>query len=91
MTITIAGIEFDHHDYDSRGDVLYLSVGEPREAARGLETDEGHAVEYDADWRVIGLTLLNVRWTLEREGALTLTWPPVRLEAGQLDAALIAA
>jgi hypothetical protein len=44
-----------------------------------------------AEWRVIGLTLLNVRWALEREGALTLSWPPVRLEAGQLDAALAAA
>jgi len=71
--------------------VLHLSVGEPREAKHGLETDEGHAVEYDAEWRVIGLTLLNVRWTLEREGALTLTRPLVRLEAAQLDPALVVA
>jgi hypothetical protein len=28
MTITIAGIPFDHHHYDERGDVLYLNVGE---------------------------------------------------------------
>jgi hypothetical protein len=34
MTITIAGIPFDHHHYDERGDVLYLNVGEPRSAAR---------------------------------------------------------
>ena len=33
MTITIGTIEFDHVDYDADGDVLYLSVGEPREAA----------------------------------------------------------
>ena len=39
MTITIAGIPFDHHHhhhhYDEGGDVLYLNVGEPRPAARG--------------------------------------------------------
>jgi hypothetical protein len=26
MSVTIAGIRFDHHDYDERGDVLDLSV-----------------------------------------------------------------
>ena len=26
MSVTIAGIRFDHHDYDERGDVLYMSV-----------------------------------------------------------------
>lgn len=91
MKLTIAGIEFDHHDYDPRGDVLYLSVGEPRPAAHGLETDEGHDVRYDEDWNVIGLTLLNVRWTLDREGSLTLSWPPVKLDAEQLDGVLAAA
>lgn len=91
MTITVAGISFDQHRYDDRGDVLYLNIGPPRPAAHGLETPEGHAVHYDDDWVVIGLTLLNVRWTLEREGALTLTWPPARLPADQLDAALAVA
>jgi hypothetical protein len=26
MSVTIAGIEFDHHVYDERADVLYLTV-----------------------------------------------------------------
>jgi len=91
MNITVAGITFDHHHYDEGGDVLYLNVGEPRPAAHGLETPEGHGVHYNEEWAVIGLTLLNVRWTLEREGALTLTWPPARLGAEQLDGALAAA
>ena len=52
MTVTIAGIEFDHHHYDPGGDVLYLCVGAPRESGHGLETPEGHAVEYDAAWNV---------------------------------------
>lgn len=54
-TITIAGISFDHHHYDERGDVLYLNVGQPRPAARGLETPDGHAIHYDETGAVIGL------------------------------------
>jgi uncharacterized protein YuzE len=90
MKITVAGITFDNHHYDERGDVLYLSVGEPQPAAHGLETPEGHAVHYDENWVVNGLTLLNVRWSLDRDGELTLTWPQARLAADQLDAALVA-
>jgi uncharacterized protein YuzE len=91
MTITIGGIAFDHAHYDERGDVLYLNVGAPRPAARGLETPEGHGVHYDDTGAVVGLTLLNVKWTLEREGALTLTWPAAQLSARELDAVLTAA
>jgi hypothetical protein len=40
MSVTIAGIRFDQHDYDERGDVLYLSVegyeGPPATATRAL-------------------------------------------------------
>jgi uncharacterized protein YuzE len=90
MTITIAGIEFDHCHYDDRGDVLYLSVGPSREPAEAFETDEGHNVEYDEHGNVIGLVLLNVRWTLMREGELKLTWPPAHLPASALEAALAA-
>jgi hypothetical protein len=45
VTVTIAAITFDSHEYDDRGDVLHLSVGAPREAARTVATREGHAVE----------------------------------------------
>jgi hypothetical protein len=42
MTITLAGIQFEHHDYDVRGDTLFLSVGLPdgRPPARAYETPE---------------------------------------------------
>ncbi len=52
--------------------MLYLNVGEPRQAARGLETPDGHAIHYDETGAVIGLTLLNVRQALERDERLTL-------------------
>lgn len=100
--ITIAGIEFDHCHYDARGDVLYLSVGQPREPADAFETPEGHNVEYDEHGSTIGVVLYAVRHTLDRDGELSLTWPPpepyeegqgglAHLAAGALEPALAAA
>jgi hypothetical protein len=40
---------------------------------------------------VIGLTLLNVGWTLEREGEFKLTSPQAHLSEAQLGPALTAA
>lgn len=88
MTVTINGIVFDRHRYDERGDVLYLNVANPRPAARGLETEDGHALHFDEDGAVIGATLVNVRWTLERQGEIALTWPSEHLDGDQLTAVL---
>ncbi len=90
MTITIAGISFDHQLYDERGDVLYLNVGRPRPAASGIETDDGHVVHYDDSGSVIGLTLLNVRRSIGRAGELTLTLPPIHLAPSTLEPILAA-
>jgi uncharacterized protein YuzE len=91
MTITIAGIDFDYHDYDERGDTLYLHVGDPNgPPARTLETPEGHTVEYDEHGAVVGLELMGVRGTLDRLGELQLTWPPAHLAASALRGALAA-
>jgi uncharacterized protein YuzE len=88
MSVTIAGIEFENHEYDTRGDVLYLSVGEPREADRTVATPEGHAVDYDERGAVIGMVLVNVRFLLERDGEITVTVPPDRLVASRIEPAL---
>ncbi|MFZ1926900.1 MAG: DUF2283 domain-containing protein [Solirubrobacteraceae bacterium] len=79
MTIMIAGIVFDQHHYDKRGDVLYLNVGAPRSAARSLEMADGHTVHYDESDSIIGLTLLNVRHTIETKGYVDLMLPVVYL------------
>jgi uncharacterized protein YuzE len=79
MTVTIAGIAFDHHHYDKRGDVLYINVGAPRPAARSLEVEDGHTVHYDESDAVIGLTLLNIKHTLDTRGYVKLTVPVVHL------------
>ena len=84
MTITIAGIPFDHHHYDERGDVLYLNVGPPREATRTIATPEGHAVDYDETGAVIAMTLVNVQFLLDRDGMLTLSLPPQHIAAETL-------
>ena len=91
MTLTIAGTSFDQHEYDERGDVLYLSVGSPREAARTIATPEGHAVDYDATGVVIGMVLVNVRFILARDGAITVTLPPDHVVSAKIEPALIAA
>jgi uncharacterized protein YuzE len=91
MNVTIAGTTFDRHEYDKRGDVLYLRAGAPRTAARTLATPEGHAVDYDESGAVIGMVLVSARFFLERDGAVTVTIPPDRVVAAQLAPALVAA
>ena len=91
MTITVAGVTFDQHEYDERGDALYLSAGSPREPARTMVTPEGHAVDYDESGAAIGMVLVNVRFFLERDGAVTVTIPRGRVEAAQIDPALTTA
>lgn len=91
MSITIAGTTFDQHEYDARGDVLYVSAGAPREAARTIATVEGHAVDYDEDGAVVGMVLVNVRSLLERDGSVTVTLPSGRVSVEDLAPALIPA
>jgi uncharacterized protein YuzE len=91
MSVTIAGTTFDQHEYDERGDVLYLSVGRPRTPSRTIATPEGHAVDYDESGAAIGMTLVNVKFFLDRDGALTVTLPPDRVLAAKIESALIAA
>lgn len=91
MSIKIGNTEFDRHKYDELGDVLYLSVGEPRVPAETDATPEGHAVDYDESGAVIGMVLVNVRGLLERDGELKITWPEAHISRDELDAVLTAA
>ena len=75
ITITIGNITFDHATYDERGDVLYLHVGERQPAADSLGTPEGHAVRYNEAGEVIGVTIINTRWLLDRDGKITIKIP----------------
>lgn len=89
MTIRLGNLTFDHATYDDRGDVLYLHVGERQVAADSLGTPEGHAVRYDDAGDVIGVTIVDVQWLLDRDGKLTITIPQrITVSASDLAPAL---
>jgi len=75
MSVHLGPYTFDHVSYDEDGDVLYLSIGAPQEAADSEETPEGHIVRYDDQEQVIGLTLVNAKWLLNRDDKLSITFP----------------
>lgn len=80
--------DFATVSYDVDADVLYLSAGEPAVAARWQETAEGHAVRFDREDRVIGVTVVRPAGLLGRDGTVELTLPAVRLTAEDLRGAL---
>jgi uncharacterized protein YuzE len=92
MSITIANITFDNVDYDRDGDVLYLHRGEPRTAVDFDETPEGHALRFDGNGELVGITIVNPRWLLYHDAKIEITLPPqhIDVDATQLGAALAA-
>lgn len=75
MTVRIGHHEFDHADYDADADVLYLRRGLPQPAARTFASPEGHAVRFDEEGAVIGMTIVNAKLLSERDGKVTVTFP----------------
>ena len=77
QTVRIGEHEFDHATYDGDADVLYLRNGESGTTATTYGTPEGHAVRLNSEGRVVGMTLVNARWLLERDGHIRVTVPTV--------------
>ncbi len=75
MAITVADIRFEYHDYDERGDTLFLGVRGPSDHPPddSYKTPEGHFVELDETGSVAAIELMNPRWLLERDGELPIT------------------
>jgi len=92
VDVHIGPLVFDQADYDPDGDVLYLHVGSPREA-EGEETPEGHVLRFEpGPYRVVGLTVINARWLVDRDGRLVVTVPEtVEASAAELAQALTTA
>ena len=92
VNVKIGPLVFDHADYDRQGDMLYLHVGAPQDA-EGEETPEGHVLRFEpGTQRIVGLSVINARWLLDRDGRLTITIPEtVEASADDLAAALAAA
>lgn len=91
MTVTIAGITFDRVRYDAEADVLYLHVGEPSTAVDFDASAEGHHIRYGADGAIVGLTIVNARRLLDRDGEIAITLPEQRVRVRDLADALVAA
>ena len=93
MSVTLAGITFNRVDYDRDVDVLYLHVGDPADVTTFDESPEGHHLRFDAAGRLVGVTLLHPRATLERDDRITITIPEhvEELPAEALNSALAAA
>lgn len=86
VNIRIGQLVFDHADYDADGDVLYLHVGAPQ-PGEGEETPEGHVVRFaPGTQHIVGLTIINARHLLERDGRLFVTVPEI-VEASAADLA----
>jgi uncharacterized protein YuzE len=75
--LRIGPVIFNRANYDDENDILFLSVDEP-EPAEAEDTPEGHAIHYaPGTQRIVGLTIFNPRYLLERDGELTVTFPEV--------------
>ena len=92
MSVKIAGVEFDHVFYDREADVLYLQIGAPPRAAADFDAStEGHYLRYDESGALMGITIVNARRILEREGKIVITLPERQIEASDLGDVLAAA
>lgn len=77
------------HGRESHEEWFY--VGNPRTAVDFDASAEGHHTRYDADGKLVGLTILNARLILEEDGKVVVTLPDRRLETSDLGDALAAA
>ena len=91
MIVDVDGIEFDNNAYYSEGDVLYLHVGPSSSAVDWDETPEGVHTRWGSDGRLVGLTIVNARRMLERDGKIVVTLPDRRLEITNVGNLLVAA
>ena len=77
MTITIGSTTFDNVFYDAEVDVLYLHKGDPSGASDFDESPEGHALRFDSDGHLVGVTIVGAKALLERDGEIKITLPEI--------------
>ena len=82
MSVTIGRTTLDRVVYEADADVLSLHAGDSAGAVEFDESPEGHALRFDGDGRLVGVTIVDARWLLDREGAIRITGPE-RLEVAR--------
>ncbi|MBI2167888.1 MAG: DUF2283 domain-containing protein [Actinobacteria bacterium] len=75
MRITVGNITFDNVRYDAAADVLYLHVGDPARAVDFEESPEGHALRFNGDGDLVGITIVNAKVLIESEQPIGVTIP----------------
>jgi uncharacterized protein YuzE len=65
---------FSHVTYDPPSDVLYAAIGRPRPGRRE-QTPEAHYLRFDAKGRFSGITFMDPRQQIEREGGVYVSLP----------------
>ena len=91
MSVRIGDIDFESARYYADGDVLYLHNGSPSDAVDFDGSPEGHHTRYDAAGNLVGITIVNARYLLERDGVIVVTLPDRVLTARDLGDILTAA
>jgi uncharacterized protein YuzE len=65
---------FNHVTYDAPSDVLYATIAAPRPGTR-TATPKSHILRFDERGRFFGITLVNLRDQLAREGGVFVSLP----------------
>ena len=74
MSLRAGPYTFSHVTYDAPSDVLYAALTSPVPGGR-QETPEAHLLRFDEEGRFTGITLINPRDQLAREGAVYISLP----------------
>ena len=74
MSLRAGPYTFSHVTYDAPSDVLYAAIDAPRQGTRE-RTPEQHLLRFDEGGRFFGITLVNPRRQLDREGAVYVSLP----------------
>jgi uncharacterized protein YuzE len=89
MKITIGLTTFDNVFYDAEADVLYLHKGDPSTAVDFDASPEGHALRFDSEGSLVGMTIIGAKALVNREREIKITLPRiVRLDSDTVAPAL---
>lgn len=76
MSVTVGPYTFQRVHYDADADVLYLATTDPPiEATDWDETPEGHALRFDADGNLVGLTIVGPKAIAAELGSVPISLP----------------
>ncbi|HZT66016.1 MAG TPA: DUF2283 domain-containing protein [Acidimicrobiales bacterium] len=73
MSVKLGDVTFDEVDYDAEADVLYLHQGDPSAATDFDESPEGHALRFDGDGALVGVTIVGAKRLLAKGGPIVVT------------------